>query len=307
MRMLRRTLFLALLAVVPNAASAQSAGRLPRLLELPASTSAMALGGAYMMSSGQADAIFYHPALLAKASGFGLDLQTWSGEATAASASAATSWFGGGVGIGLQTLQYGGGATGGTILPAGEDVLFDVGTPATSERVASLGYAHELFGVQVGVTGKLVEERVDRARESAGAFDVGVARELGRFTFGFTAANLGQDLHFASGDAGLPARYTLGVGAYPRPLGPLDVGVAAQVGRRDDGETVAGAGLQFGYWPVIGRTFVGRVGLQRVPEGEGNPVTFGFAYWGDDLVLEWAYRSFGALGEGTHRFGVRWR
>jgi hypothetical protein len=65
-------------------------------------------------------------------------------------------------------------------------------------------------------------------------------------------------------------------------------------------------GLQVGYWPINGRTFVGRVGVQRVPEGAGSPLTLGVAYWGDDLALEWAYRSFGDVG-GTHRFTVRWR
>ena len=50
-----------------------------------------------------------------------------------------------------------------------------------------------------------------------------------------------------------------------------------------------------------------RAGVHRVPEGVGSPFTFGFAYWGDSLVLEWAYQRFGDLGEATHRFGVRWR
>ena len=50
---------------------AQNTGTLPRVLQLPASTHAMALGNAYMMNAGHADAIFYHPALLVGASGFG--------------------------------------------------------------------------------------------------------------------------------------------------------------------------------------------------------------------------------------------
>lgn len=295
-----------LLALAPTAAAAQSAGRLPRVLEIPASTSAMALGGAYMMNSGQADALFYHPALLTNASGFGLEVQTWSGEATSATASAAMSWFGGGVAIGLQTLQYGESAGSASPLPGGQDALFDPNTPATSERVASLGYARSVFGLRVGVAGKLIEQRVDRTRDAVGAFDVGVATSLGPLELGLTAANLGSDMKVSPGMAQLPTRITFGAGAYGRPVGPLDMGLAGQVTRRDDGETVAGLGLQLGYWPVIGRTFVGRVGVERVPEGEGSPLTLGFAYWGDDLVLEWAWRDFGAAG-GTHRFGIRWR
>ncbi len=85
------------------------------------------------------------------------------------------------------------------------------------------------------------------------------------------------------------------------------MGLSGALTRRDDGELLAGAGLEVGYWPINGRTFVARIGVERVPEGEASPLTLGFAFWGDDLVLEWAFRDFGTLGEGTHRFGVRWR
>jgi hypothetical protein len=64
-----------------------------------------------------------------------------------------------------------------------------------------------------------------------------------------------------------------------------------------------------GYWPVRGRTFVGRLGAQVVPEGsDASPFTFGFAFWGDDLVVEWAFQPFdGAPESGTHRFSIGWR
>ena len=295
------------LAVIPGTVSAQAEGRLPRVLEVPASTRAMALGDAYMMDSGHADAIFYHPALLVDASGFGLDIESWSGEANAAAASAAMPWFGGGVGIGLQTLQYDVGAGGPARLPPGQDALFASGPAHASERVASVGYGRRIFGLSVGAAAKLVEQRVEAERDATGAFDVSVATDLGPLTVGLTAANLGADMELSSESISLPTRVTLGAGAYGQPLGPLDVGMAAAVTRRDDGEILAGAGIELGYWPITGRTFVARVGVQRVPEGEGSPLTVGFAFWGDDLVLEWAYRDFGGLGEGTHRFGVRWR
>jgi len=266
----------------------------------------MALG-AFMMDSRDADAIFYHPALLANASGFGLDIENWSDQATAAAASAAMPWLGGGVGVGLQTLQYDVGAGGAARLPAGQDILFSSGGAYASERVASVGYARRAFGLRIGLAGKLVEQRIEAARDATVAVDVGVATEVGPFTVGLTAANLGPDLSFSGETVPLPTRVTLGAGAYGRPVGPLDVGMAAALTRRDDGTLLAGAGVELGYWPVVGRTFVARVGVQRVPEGEGSPLTVGLAFWGDDLVLEWAYRDFGGLGEGTHRFGVRWR
>jgi hypothetical protein len=295
-----------LLSLSPASLAAQSQGRVPRVLELPSSTRAMALGDAYMMTAGASDALFYHPALIDGASGFGLDLQNWSGAATGATASAAVEWYGGGVAIGLQTLQYGAPSDRVSVLPSGQDILFDLGPAPTSERVATLGLAHEIRGIKVGLAGKVIEERIAGERDATGALDVGVATRAGPLTVGLTAANLGGKLQYADGDVSLPRRITLGAGAYGQQVGPLDMGISGALTRRDDGELLAGAGLEVGYWPVIGRTFVARVGVERVPEGEGSPLTFGFAYWGDDLVLQWAYRDFGKLGHGTHRFGVRW-
>jgi len=287
----------------PASTMAQSGGVHPDVRSLPASTRAMALGGAYMMNSGHADALFYHPALLVDAGGFGLDLQAWGNGSTSAAASAAMAWYGGGIGIGLQTLQFGSPPSGASDL---EDGLFDDGSTAVAEHVATVGYAHSLFGVRVGVAAKLVQERIGATESSALLADVGAAHRLGPLTVGLTVQDVGNEP--LDGKDGIDfGRVVLGAGAYGRQVGIFDVGVTGAVSYADD-ETLAGAGLEIGYWPITGRTFVARVGVQSVPAGsDGSPVTFGFAFWGDDLVLEWAYRRFGALDEGTHRFGVRWR
>jgi hypothetical protein len=87
------------------------------------------------------------------------------------------------------------------------------------------------------------------------------------------------------------------------------VGVAASVLYDETlDEVIPGGGLEVGYWPVRGRTFVARAGVRRVPEGEGSPFSAGLAFWGDDLVVEWAWRPFGdPVDEATHRFSVGWR
>jgi len=306
-------LLAALLA--PAALEAQVRGNLPKVLTLPASTRAMALGNAYVLTERHADVLFYQPALLSRASGFGLDVQRWSAESSSTTASAAVAWFGGGVGIGLQTLQY---SSPTVAVAAGPDGLFAAGEVPVSERVATLGYARDLMGFELGVAGKLVDQRVSTARNRVTLVDVGVAHGLGPFMVGLTAKDLGpQAFDNDEDDDGegddedevdaRPARFVLGAGAYGREVGIFDLGVAAQVSHSSD-ETLVGGGLEIGYWPISGRTFVARVGVQNVPDGsEAGAFTFGFAYWGDDLVLEWAYQDFGALGEGTHRFGVRWR
>lgn len=306
MRVPTALLAVALFAGAPSV-HAQTDGRAPRVLQLPASTRAMALGDAYMMNSGHADAVFYHPALVRGAGGFGLDVQRWSSEASAAAVSAAVDWFGGSVAVGLQTLQYGAPLGAVQAYPSGHDFLFDTGPRPTSEGVASLAYARAFGGIGVGVTGKLVEQRIAGERDASAAVDVGASSEVGPVTLGLSLQNLGPDMEFDDGPAPLPRRVTLGAGAYGRPLGPLDVGFTGAV-IYDWDEVVPAAGLELGYWPIQGRTFVARVGARRVPEGDASPFTFGAAFWGDDLVLEWAYQPFGGeLDEATHRVGIRWR
>ncbi len=289
--------------LLPLPSAGQTEGRLPLVLELPASTRALALGDAYMMDAGDADALFYHPALLASAEGFGVDIQTW-GEASVVSAVAATPWYGGGVALGLQVMQYGLPASGEP--PPGRDHLFQPGEVPASERVVSLGFGRAMGDFQWGVTGKLAEERVGNSRDAFTLLDIGVAHGLGPFQVGLTY----QGLSAGGDDEGWsrPARLTLAAGHYGEPIGIFDLGGAAAVSRRVDGEVLMGVGLEVGYWPVTGRTFLGRVGVQRVPEGEGSPLSFGLAFWGDTIALEWAFRPFGGdVDGGTHSFGLRWR
>jgi hypothetical protein len=118
--------------------------------------------------------------------------------------------------------------------------------------------------------------------------------------------NLGPERSLDGVDVRLPTDVTLGWGGYGRPLGPLDLGAAAALGRRADGEVVFGGGLELGYWPVQGRTFVARVGVRNVPEGEASPVTFGGSFWGDRLVLEYAFQPVDDA-DGLHRVTLGWR
>jgi hypothetical protein len=294
-------LFAATLMPLPS--MGQTEGHLPRVLELPASTRAMALGNAYMMDAERADALFYHPALLAGAEGFGLDVQTW-GEASAASAAVASPWQGGGVALGLQVLQFGLPSSGDA--PGGPDHLFEAGDIPASERIMSLGFGRAQGSWRWGVVGRVAEERVGTSRDAYVLLDVGLAHEVGPVQIGLTYQGLngGSD----SGGWEPPPRLTLGAGHYGHPVGILDAGVSAAVSRRVDGEVLVGGGLEIGYWPIDGRTFLARVGLRRVPQGEGSPVSLGLAFWGDAIALEWAYRPFGGdVGDGTHRFGVSWR
>ena len=300
------TLAIALILPLASAARAQDAGSLPRVFELPASTRAMALGDAYMMNAGHADAIFYHPALLTGASGFGIEMQRWGDEASSVAMSAATQWVGAGIGIGLTILQYGAPAGGAAAAPEGQDHLFTRGPVAVSERAVVLGYAREIAGLDIGVTGKIVEERIGGSRDAVGLFDVGVAGDLGPLRVGLTVRDVGEDPLLPDPDA--TPRITLGAGSYGRQVGIFDLGVSAAANWSDERTTVSG-GIEVGYWPVRGRTFVARVGFQDPhDDSDMSPFSVGFAFWGDDITAEWAFRPYdGDESAGTHRFALRWR
>lgn len=306
MRSLTR-LATAIIVLTPAAIAAQTEGAVPKVTLLPASTRAMALGDSYMLDAGHADAIFYHPALLTGARGFGLDIQLWGGEGSATAASAATGWLGGGVGVGLRTLQYGALGADGAAVPGGQDHLFDPGSVPVSERVGTVGYAREVvFDIDLGVGISFVDERIGSSRQSAVLFDVGAARDIGPFVVGITVHDIGNK---PISDRGAdPSRVVIGAGSYGQELGIFDIGYAASVGFDDDDVTYGG-GVEVGYWPIRGRTFIARVGLQDVPDGsDASRLTTGFAFWGDNITVEWAFRPFSDADQGgTHRFGVRWR
>jgi hypothetical protein len=263
----------------------------------------MGLGGAHMMTSDEPTAVFEHPALLRGASGLALDLQRWGEHAEATSVSAATSWWGGkvSVGLGLRSFQHTAVAVDGFEGPHPQDRLFVRAGIASSDRVAALGAAMTFFDLDWGVSLRLAEHQfgspgVVRRKDAEVGF--GVAREVGPVTVGLSAHDLLDD----------PADLELGVGSYGWEVGFLDVGVTARLGLVDE-DLVGGGGLELGYWPVRGRTFVARVGAQSVPDGsDANPMTMGFAYWGDALILEWAFQPFTDAAEGgTHRFSIGWR
>lgn len=301
----------------PAVLSAQTPGHELAILELPSSTAAMAEGGAFDLSSEDSDGIFYNPATLVPATGLVLGLQRFGDVASQVTLSAATDWWDGGVGLGLQVLEWG--AAPDRMTAGGVDRLLADGPLATTEWVASAGYAREILGPSVGVVAKLVGRRIGSERHVEPALDLGIAHDLGPIRVGLAVRNLTADLEpsdaaRAAGDVvaepdPVPERITLGAAFSGYELGPLDLGSAARLTRRADGDLEAGGGLEVAYWPVTGRTFIGRVGIQTVPDGGASSLTFGAAFHGDALVLEYAYRPVDAFGseEGLHRVSIGWR
>lgn len=297
----------AVLLYVPGHAQAQTPAREPAVVELAPGARALGLGFAPQLGADDPDLAFVHPALATGLSGFHVGTSLFQGGGTGYSLSAANSdWLGGGVAASLHTLEFL--TPGPGQRPGGLDPLFDQdgSEVGVSEMAATLTYARDLFGVDVGVSGRLTTQRFDGSSVTTAMADVGAALPVGPLTAALTVRNLGREPELGDGTLRLPTEVVLGVGGYGQQVGPLDLGLAAQVARRDDGEFTYGGGLEVGYWPVRGRTFVGRVGFRNVPEGDASPVTFGGSFWGDDLVLEYAFQPVSGE-DGLHRITVGWR
>lgn len=295
----------ALALVVPVAATGQQRSHGPGVLTLSASTRALALGDAFALGDRDSDGIFYNPATLENAQGLSLGVQRYASAGVLATFSGAFEWLSGGVGIGVRMLQYGASTTDPEALSTDEAALGLDGPVGASEMVAAAGYAREIGGIRLGLAGKVIEQRLGDGRDETGAVDVGAAAGLGPVTIGLAAQNLGPGLQLGGGDLALQNRITLGASTPRRPTGPLDIGAAATVSRLGSGDLLAGGGLEVAWWPIVGRTFVGRVGVQWREEGTADPVTFGAAFYGDDFFVEYAYQGFER--DGAHRIGIGWR
>jgi hypothetical protein len=241
-------------------------------------------------------------------------LQRFSAQGTLLNASAATSWFGGGVAVGIQQLSYEGPFNPATTtqhlmgLSYDEGTLRDEAHEAVSESAISVGYGKTVMGLRLGAVGKLIEHRYGKLKAGTAAVDLGMVMAPGPVTVGLSAQNLGPDLSIAGGEIALPTRFILGATTTrPLPVGPLDVGASTALTYRLDADIVPSLGLEVGYWPVNGRTFVGRMGYRYRDETfSSSPFTFGGAFLGDDIILEYTYQGF-EEGDPSHRFSVGWR
>ncbi len=257
------------------------------LLESPASVETMAYGNAPNLFSSSPALLFEAPAMLGRVSGVSAGAQRYGSAGTLASIAGAGEFQGGGFALGVQYMRYG--------LDDGFPVLRDLqsealtdGSTGVTEFVGSVGYARTLFGVRAGAVIKYAEVSADASRDGKVAFDFGLAKDVGPVMLTVSGRNFGRNLLLSF------------------EVGPLDMFATSQVIRRRDGEYIPAGGVELSYWPVAGYTFRLRGGLQRVPHDERSPFTFGAAFTGDDITIEYAFQSFDGEGN-AHRIGLRWQ
>ncbi len=279
----------------------------PLVLGLSSSTRAIGLGGAFWAGDG-AHAVLHHPALIA-GEGFG-GFRTRIGGATHLALSGSRAWLGGTVAAGVSFLEYGTSAKSPLALPRDASALIGGGHVSASEYVAALGFADEVFSVDVGVAAKLVGQRLGGLGGNTVAVDLGAAKSIGRVVTALTVQNLGRGLKLGRHEVPLARRVVVGAGTAGRaPVGPLDIGGAVQVAREGDGDIAPGAGLEVAWWPVQRRIFIVRIGAVRVVDGRSSPLTFGFGFEGDRIRIDYAHREYAYedLASSSHSIGIAFR
>jgi len=278
----------------------------PITLQMPGSTRALGMGNAYPFASVESDVLFYNPAFIVNARGLSGSVSMQGSASLLFTVSGAAEWWNGGVGFGMQSLTYSAAGDAAGAYVRGEAGLSESGELAASEQVATASYARRLFGLRVGIAGKLFDYRVGGFRETTVAGDLGVAKDLGDVVVGLAGRNLGRDPGTDTFGTDLPAELTLGAGSSAFQAGPLDVRLAASGSWRRDHTLAAGGGVEASYWPVQGRTFTGRIGIRWIEDSDLQPLTLGAGFTGDRLSIDWAFEGVDA-GDATHRFTIRLR
>jgi hypothetical protein len=293
-------------ALLAAPALAQQAPTAPLVLRLPGGTRAAGLGNTFAAGRG-AEVLFYNPAQIGLTRGTAISLARFGSAATLGTLSTVGPFGKVSIGAGVQYLDY--------ETPPGPDffirpALLPVGSSLPSSSLAAgMAVSTRIKGIRVGVGAKYVQERVGLLADGGLAFDVGLAREVGRATVGFAVQNLGSGfdvLHINR--ASLPTRMSLAVASPTILLGTyFDLLATAGVSRERDGRMVPSAGVELVYQPLDGWSFVGRIGARRVEDGPApleSPVTLGGSFGLDRLWLDYSFQPSRGVGA-THRIGIR--
>jgi hypothetical protein len=307
--MARSTAFFTLLLTVLLAGPVRGQNtRAPLVLSVPPDARSAALGGAFVTVSGDATGFFYNPALAARTSGFTLSRAWYGAEGAFTQLSGGASGGGRGLAVGVRALGYAVALQPPPASPrlaTSEAELFRPGY-AAQELATTAAVATRLFGVQVGVAANFTQVRTGTLRGSAATFDVGVVQSVGPAALGLAVQGIGRGITLGSGASAqaydAPRRATFNVATERAPVGPLDIGGAAVVSAWD-GYFAAGGGLEIAYWPVVGRTFIARLGVLH--DDDGTRPTLGAAIRLDDIELAYAFEHLD--GGNVQRVGLTFR
>jgi hypothetical protein len=288
-----------------------SAGGGPVVTQLPGSTRTLSLAGALPLADRDPDLVFRNPALAERAGGLGLSVHRYERESRLISMAGGASWLGGGVGMGIRSVSYPVPETEGAppVVRPGDRMRFPVRAGETrrvEEISATLAYGRLWRGIRFGAALSGMEVRRDGDSDVTGFLDLGAAWDAGPVTLGVSGGGLGPSLDLPTGFRRNPQWGMVGVGTRAAPVGPLDISGAFAATYVEGGRLDVGGGVEVGWWPVQGRTLVGRTGLGGPRIQGASPFTLGGAFLGDSFTLEYVWRGVDGA-RGIHGASVRFR
>jgi hypothetical protein len=156
--------------------------------------------------------------------------------------------------------------------------------------------------LSVGVTGKVISQRLDTYSASAFAADFGLKYNFGKFALAGAVTNLGSGLTFDKVTEDLPTAIRVGVAASPFNSGFM---TSVDVEKRLNGDYIIRQGLELGF---SHRYFL-RAGYDYLPSQDGRALATGMSI-GAGLDLDFAQFDYAftpndkSTTEDLHRFTI---
>ena len=265
------------------------------------------------------DVIFYGPAQLAIARGTSASVERYSDRLVGGAMSTVSRIASGGIGIGAQVVEGRNEAQCNLVgIGPGGGFIFSPAPRNVTRTVAVVGGALPFKRFRFGAAAKYAGVQAGDERTSRVMFDAGVSREVSLGDFiPLTVALAVQNIGTSAADTvqlNTPLRAALGL-ASGGPVGPLDLGVAAQLAvERNDtlnlfkhGRMIPGLGAELGYTWLDGYNIAVRIGERGAPtRTELSHFTFGAGLVLDRVSID--YAAEGQIGPHfAHRIGVRLR
>jgi hypothetical protein len=289
----------------------------PPILQLPGSTRALGLGGAYLIGAADPDAIFFNPVLLQNARGVSLAAQRYGSASTLTSLAFTTDV---GLGVAVRILDY---------APTRASDPLDFGSPIglsergfndSGEALGVVGYMRTIKKIRLGVAGKWVQHWGIDESEGVAAFDIGsTVNPFNWLSVALAVQDIGGSIHFGNVKHDIDTRALLLVSTRTKVVGILDVALAARLQAGEDSDPAGGLGMEASYWPFSGLTFFARAGARfgtgelsgvsptgRFEEIKESNFTGGAGVAYGRVSLDYAWEPFSGAAD-SHRFGVRVR
>jgi hypothetical protein len=206
------------------------------------------------------------------------------------------------VSIGAQYLDY---QTQTVALPYWSYALQVGGHLPASSAVGAFALSTNVRGNRVGAAVKYLDQRFGSLRDGMPSLDLGLARDVSRYTVGLTVQNIGAGVHMLGTTTQLPLRVSTGVTSYGWTVGPFDVNGSAGASVLPDGIILPAFGLELGYVPLEGYNFAVRAGIRRPELRAQRPLSVGASAALDRFALEYAFEDW--VNGATHRVALRVR